>query len=281
MPGPVLKEHVRFFLVYVQAGRTDLPGLDAFQQGFRVNQAAPGGVHDHDALLHLSDGVRVDHVAGFIRQRAVEGDDVAPLQQLIQGNVFDSAVLCREQVVGDHVHPEAAADVDEDPPDLAGTDHAHGLSVEIEAGQPVQGEIELARPVICLVDPAHGSQQQCDGVLRHGIRGIGRDMDHMDFTEGGLQVHVVVAGRAQRNQPDTVFIQLFDDRRVDGVVDKYAYGFTALCEIHGVFIELCLQVFEPDAVLSAVQFKRGLVICLCVEECHFDHFAASLSGWVG
>lgn len=106
-------------------------------------------------------------------------------------------------------------------------------------------------------------------------------MHHVDFAEGGLQVHVVVARRTQRDQPDAVFIQLFDDRRVDSVVDKHAYGFAALCKIHRVFVELGLQVFEPDAVLSAVQFKRGLVICLCVEECNFDHFAASLSGWVG
>ena len=68
-------------------------------------------------------------------QRAVEGDDIALLQQLVQRNVGDPAVLCREQVIGDHVHPETAADIDEDPADLAGADHADCFSMEIKAGQ--------------------------------------------------------------------------------------------------------------------------------------------------
>ena len=206
-------------------------------------------------------------------QRAVEGDDIALLQQLVQRNVGDPAVLCREQVIGDHVHPETAADIDEDPADLAGADHADGFAMEIESGQPVQGEVELAGPVIRLMNPPHGSEQQRDGMLGNRVGGISRDMDDVDLSEGGRQVHVIVTRRAQGDQPDAVFMQPVDYGGVHRIVHEHADSVAALCQIHGILVQFGFEILEPEIIQAAVLFKRRFVIGFCIEECHFDHCA--------
>ena len=138
VPGPVLKEHVRFFLIHVQACRADLSGLDTFQQRFCVNQAAPGRIDQYHALLHLLNRHCVYHMPGLFRQRAVERNNIASFQQFVQRNIVNPAVLCRIQVICNHLHPETPADIDEYPPDLSGADHAHRLPMKIKPGQPVQ-----------------------------------------------------------------------------------------------------------------------------------------------
>ena len=40
----------------------------------------------------------------------------------------------RKLVIGNHLHPETAADIDEDTADLPGPDDADGLAVQVEAG---------------------------------------------------------------------------------------------------------------------------------------------------
>ena len=181
------------------------------------------------------------------------------------------------RVIGDHVHAEAAADIDEDPADLAGAHHADGFSVEIKSCQPVQGEIEFPGAVIGLMDPPDGGEQQRDGMLSYRIRGIGRNMHDMDLPEGSPEIHVVVAGRAQRDQTDTVFIKPVDHSRVYGVIHENTNGIAALRQVHGILVQFGFQVLETDIVQAAVLFKGRFVICLCVEKSHFDHAGSSFS----
>ena len=269
--GAVLKENVGLLLVHVQAGRADFAGLDPLQQGLGVDQAAPGGVHEHHALLHPSDRRSVDHVTGLLRQRAVQGDDVGPLEQLVQRHVVDAAVRRRERIIGDDLHAEAAADVDEDPADLSGADDAHGLAVEIEARKTVQGEIEFPRAVVGLVNAAHGGQKQGDRVLRHGIGRVGGHVYHVDLAKGSSHVHVVVARRAQGDQLHPAAIQPVDDRGVHRVVHKDAHGLAAPCQLHGVLVQPGLQKPELHLMRGAIAFKGGLVVLLRVIERNLDH----------
>ena len=130
---------------------------------------------------------------GLVSQRAMQGNDVAAGEQIIQGDIFNTAVLRGETVIGNDTHSESTADIDKDPSDFASPDHAYGLPVKIKTCQSAQGEIELPCAVVSLVDTANGGQQQRNGVLRHGIGRISGDMDDVNLSKGRLHVHIVIA----------------------------------------------------------------------------------------
>ena len=75
---------------------------------------------------------------GLLSQGTVEGNNVALLKQFVQRYIGDAGVRCREFVVCYHVHPETLADINEDTANLAGAHYAHGLAVEVKAGEAVQ-----------------------------------------------------------------------------------------------------------------------------------------------
>ena len=125
---------------------------------------------------------------------AVEGDHIAAGEQLVQRHIFDTAVRRRKAVIGNDLHAKPLANIDEDPADFAGADHAHGFPVKIKARQPIQGKVEFPRTVVGFMDTPHGGQQQGDSMLGNSIWRISRDMHHVDFSERGLHVHVVVSG---------------------------------------------------------------------------------------
>ena len=266
MAGTVLKKDVPLLLVHVQTGRAHLPRLDALQQGFRVDQRAPGGVQEDHTLFHLPDGVGTDHVPGLVRQGTVEGDDVGPGEQLRQGYIVDAAVGNREFVVGDHPHAEAPADVDENTSDLPGADHARGLPVEVEAREPAQGEIEVPGAVVGLVDTPDRGEQQRRRVFRHGVGGVGGDVDHMDLSEGVAHVHIVVSGGAQGDEPYPAVVQPVNDGGVRRVVDEDAHRLAALRQCRRIRAELGFQKFEFHAGLCAAAFKGRPVVGLCIEK---------------
>ena len=67
--------------VHVQAGSPDLAGLQSGQQRILVHVAAPGGVDDHHAVLHLGNALGVDERAA-VHSGGVDGDEVGLGQQL-------------------------------------------------------------------------------------------------------------------------------------------------------------------------------------------------------
>lgn len=270
--GQVPEEDVQLLLIYVKAGRADFAGLDALQKRLRVDERPAGGIQDHHALFHTGNGVCVDHVTGLRRQGTVDRDDIAALKQLVKGNVVDAAVRRGEFVIGDHLHAEATADVDENAADLARADDAYGFAVEIKAGEAVQGEVELPGAVIGLVDAADGGEQQRHGVFRHGIGRIGRHVNHVDLAEGMLDIHVVVTRRAQGDQLHAAFVQAVDDRGVHRIVDKDAHRLAPVRQRRGILIQFGLVKLELHPLLRAVGFKRRHIVGLGVKKCHFHVF---------
>ena len=63
--------------VDIQAGGTDLAGLQGRQQSSLVHIGAARGVDDHHAVLHLGKGLAVDHAGGLRQQGSMDGDDVS------------------------------------------------------------------------------------------------------------------------------------------------------------------------------------------------------------
>ncbi|MEE1955810.1 hypothetical protein V0R61_21345 [Aeromonas sp. 43P] len=77
----------------------------------------------HGAALHALQAVAVDQVAGAVVQRAVQADDVALGQQLVQGHVAPAQGFHRRvgvRVVGQQGAAEAGHDAGEHFADLPG-----------------------------------------------------------------------------------------------------------------------------------------------------------------
>ncbi|MNT35990.1 hypothetical protein D3C72_1720450 [compost metagenome] len=76
------------------------------------------------------------------QQRQVQADDVGLGQQRGAIDIAEAELIGQQpvlrHVVGQHAHAEAAGDADRRLADAAGTDHAEGLAVQVEADQPVQ-----------------------------------------------------------------------------------------------------------------------------------------------
>ena len=279
MSGVVLEEQVGFFFVYVKTRRADLAGLDAGEERFRVHQRTARGVQQDHTASALFKRFRVDDVVGVFRQRRVQGDDVALREQLIEGDVADRVAVVktgrREFVVREHLHSEAAADVDEYPSDASGTDDAHRFSVQIEAGHACQTEIVVSRTDVRFVDAADGGQQECHRVFRNRVGGVRRNAKNVDFSESVLHVHVVEARTAESDNADAHFVQPIDHRRVHGVVDEDTDAVKAVCQFGGVLVQLGFEKFECHTVCLAEPFEGRLVVRLGVKECNF-HMVSSL-----
>ena len=267
VPGVIVEEDVRFLFVHIEAGRADLALFDALEKGLGINQSATGGVDDYNAFLHALNRLRVDHVAVLVRQRAVQGNDIAPCKKLVEFNVLDARVGSGEFVIGDDVHAETAADVQEDSPDLAGTDDSDGLAVQVKSGQPVQAEIEVARTDVSLVNPADGGQKKRHRMLRHRIRRVGRHANHVNSSVSMLDVDIVVAGAAKRDEPHAHLINAVDHIRVDVIIDENTHRVAAFRELAGVFRQPRLIIRNLKLPRSLRRVEGVSVIIFCIEKC--------------
>ena len=140
---------------------------------------------------------------------------------------------------------------------------------------PLSEKLKSRVRLYALWGAAHGGEQQRDGVLRHGIGRVGGHMDDVDLAEGGPHVHVVVAGGAQGDQLDAVFVQPLDHGGVDRVVHEHAHRVAAPGQLHRVLVQLGLQEAELHAMLAAILFEGRLVIFLRVIEGDLDHLCHS------
>jgi hypothetical protein len=171
----VFEEVGLLLLVDIEPGVADLPALEAADEGRRLDQTAARRVDEHDAALHLGDGLVVDHVSRRVEQRQVERDDVRLGQELVELDVLGVLLLLHRvvlvDVVAQHRAPEPDEDVDQATArararqrsitnrargagqgglhsDLAGADDAHGLAVNVKAEQSLQRKVALPRAVV-------------------------------------------------------------------------------------------------------------------------------------
>ncbi|MNE10232.1 hypothetical protein D3C80_1029360 [compost metagenome] len=171
-------------------------------------------------------------------QWAVQADDAGFAQQLGQGHVAGAKgqqLRVGVGVVRQQLAAETGHDASEGGPDLAGTDHPDGFAVQVEAGQPVQGEVTFAGAVVGPMQAPVECQDERHGVLGNGVWRVGRHAHHGQAQAlGGGQVDVVVAGRAQGDQPRASGGQALQHRRVEFVIDEGADHLKAICQGGGV-----------------------------------------------
>ena len=210
----------------------------------------------------------------------MERNHVRLPQKLRQLHIVKAAFRIREFIVCQHAHPEALADTGKNSADLARADHAHGLAVQIEARQPGQAEIEVARADIRLVRVPVDRQQQRHRVLRHRVGRVRRDAEDVQLAEAGFGIHIVEARAAQRNDPNAQIIKFVYNLLIHRVVDEHAYAVKALCQLHGVLAEPRLKILDLNVRSGGMLVKAGLVIGLRIKKCKF-HIALHLHDFYG
>ena len=122
----------RLFVQDVGPIAADLAGLERGHHVGGVDDLAAGTVEDEDALFHLGETLRADHVAGLRREIRVEGNVVGRGVNLVEvSGAFD--VVCSSEffvpinIVGDYVHAEGAGADGDFFSDAAEADDADGF----------------------------------------------------------------------------------------------------------------------------------------------------------
>ena len=213
--------------------------------------------------------VCVDHVPRLVGERAVKRNDVCLPQKLRQLHIVKAAFQIREFIVCQHAHPEALADTGKNSSDLARADHSYGLAVQVEARQPGQAEIEVARADIRLVCVPVDGQQQRHRVLRHRIGGVRRDAEDVQLSETGLGIHIVKARAPQCDDPNAQIIKLVYDLLIHRVVDEHAHTVKALRQLYGVLAEPRLKILDFNIRPGGMLVKAGLVVGFRIKKCKF------------
>jgi hypothetical protein len=170
--GEILEEQSFLFLVHVQAKISDLARFQAGDHRLRVHDGAPARVDQHHAPPHATDRASIDHVMGCRRQRAVQRDDVARIENFFRLDVSAERLDVRpsHRVAREDGAAEAVQDPGDYGPDLACTNHAYGAAREIEAKQVVEREISFSNAVVGTVNLPVERQDECDRMLGHGMR---------------------------------------------------------------------------------------------------------------
>ena len=231
----ILVEVGGLLLVDIETGRTDAPLLQPLDERLGMDELSAARVEQHNPRLHAGNRVGVNHVARLLGQRAVERDDIRAAVQLVKRDVGDARrpgiLLVGTDVVGQHLHAEPLQNANQRPGDAARADDAGRLAVEVKAQQSVQREVAVARPPVGPVHLAVERQQQRHGVFGHGMGRIGRYADHADAARGRhLEVDVVEARAAQRNEPHPLVGQPPDGHSIGRIVDEDANSLGSACQ---------------------------------------------------
>ena len=244
--GEILKDILRLLLVDVQAYGKEFVVPDAGDQIFGADQGAPGGVDQNNPILHFCDGVGVDQVPGVRGQGAVEADQVAAAEQIIQGDKGEPVqILPGVGIVGQHLHAEALANSGHGQADLTGAYDAGGLVVEVHPHQSGEGKVVLPALDIGLVGVTVGGEGQGHGVFRHRLRGVAGDPQHRNLVAGGgLQVHIVVTSTAHQDDLDAALGQPVNHRPGQVCVDKGADTVVTLGQGGGFRHQIGLNIFD-------------------------------------
>ena len=269
--GSVLVEPFAFLLVDVEPRGADRAVAQPRQKRLGINEAAARRIDEREAALRLRESRGVDQVPRVGEEGTVERDDVRLGEEPVERHVFEACGGVRECVVGEHAHPETLADFREDASDLARAYDASRLAVQVESGQPGEREVEVARPRRRLVDVAVERKEQRGGVLRDGIRRVGRDAhDREARLERRIEVDVVVARAPHREHLDAARDESLHDGAVDLGVHERARRVAALGERKRRRREPRLEIL--DLVAPAVELvERLAVVGLRVEKCDLFH----------
>ncbi len=187
---PVLR---RFLGENVESRGLDLAALQSGQERGLIDDAASGGVDDHDPVLHLGEFGRAQY--RLLRFGNVEGEDIGLGEQLVQRDLGDGEFrLNGDDVIRRDPHSEGDGPLGQGQADPAGPDQAEGLSIELRAVKGLFLPLVLLHGHVGPADLADRSQHEAEGVPGHGDGGGRRGVGDLDvFFLGRGRVDVVQA----------------------------------------------------------------------------------------
>ena len=208
----------------------------------------------------------------------MQRDDVGLAQQVRELHVADAELPgergIRRDVVGEQTASEPVEDAEHHRADAAGADDAGDLAVQVEADQPVEREVRLADACIRAMQLAVQGQDQRDRVLGHRVRRVLRHADDLQ-PEGRrrVEVHVVEAGRAQRDQADAAGGEHVERLAIEPVVHERAHRGKAARQRRRVAGKAWFEVAEAVAKALVGDLEGVPVEAMRVEDgdVHHDH----------
>ena len=237
----VFKEQIAFVLVDVHTERADFLLLQRVDGGGRVDQRAAAGVDHHYAVFHHREGVGIQQMVVFRRQRAVQGNHVGLRVQRFQVDILRAQrqrLFARERIVGQQLHAEAFQNAHRRHADFTGADHAGGAVVHVKTDQPFQREVGVASALISAVNTAVQAHHHAYRVFCHGLRRVGRHAHHLDAQFfGGVQIDVIKTGAAQGEDLDAQCRQFFEHFTAAVVVDEDTHRLATGGRFGGFFAE--------------------------------------------
>ena len=174
----------------------DLAGGQSCGHGLVIHQQVPGEVQNHHAVLHLGNGLGVDHLLGVLQQRGMQGDKIAvgknllpavyPVNLTVQ---VPGGVNGDEGVAAVNLHSQLPGGVGKGAAHRAQADHAQGLAQNLVTCKLGFALLHLLRHIRSTgngFDPLHAAhhipaaqQQAAEGQL-HNAAGVG---------PGGIEHH--------------------------------------------------------------------------------------------
>ena len=205
LAGGLRREHV-------EGGAGDLAGAHGLEQVVLVDDAAAGGVHDADSVLHGGELVARDHAAGGGGERGVDADEVALGVEAVkvdgQGAEGAHAFGGHEGVMGDHVHLEGEGAAGHLRADWPEADKSKGVAAKLGAHEGATLPLTAAQRAVGAGDVASEGDEQGEGVLGGGDGvAAGRVHDDDAALGGGVEVDVVDARAGARDHLQAVRVR--------------------------------------------------------------------------
>ena len=187
----------RLLLEDVDRRAGDVAGGKGFGQRLLVDQPAARAVDNAGALFEEGETLGVEHVAGFVGQRHVHGDEIGLREGVLE--VFDQFDLqgfgARRGEVGvisEHAHPEGEGAFGHFGADAAHAKDGQCLAVEFDALKTFTIPLAGLHAGIGLRNLAGDGNEEGKGVFRSGDRVSARGVHHDDAAlRGGVDVHIV------------------------------------------------------------------------------------------
>ena len=201
----------RFGLEHIERRARDMAAIHRRLQRRFVNQPAARAVNDPHALLGFGEIFGREDIAGLVRQRRVQRDEIGLGQQRIQLGLFDAhfdrAFGRQERIEGDDLHLEPQRPARHDRADIARADQAQNFAGHFDAHEIVLGPFARLSLRIRLWNLASQREHQRDGVFgggdrvaergvhhHHALRRSGRDIDVIDPDPGPANHFQVLGG---------------------------------------------------------------------------------------
>ena len=199
----------------------------------------------------------------------MQADDIGLTEQGIEIHVLGAQIdgrLVRIGIAHQQAHAEPLEDAQGGDADLAGAYDAGGAAMHVEADQPLQGEVGVPGALIRLMDAAVEGHHQAHRMFGNGLGGVGRHPHHLESQLlGGGQIHVVVTGAAQGDDPGAVLRQLGQHFAVGIIVDEQADHGEAVGETGRLGLQPHVEELQIETVLGVGLVEMFLVVALGTE----------------